>query len=268
MNPRTLHDIRLYGGAQGIWYDNRFTAGLGADGGGAAVAVLHTGRHYADEFDSGGLIYHYPDTTRRGKDDAEIKALRTTSELKLPIFVVTPSPGASSRRDVYFGFVEAYDDGAQIALIVFADEPAATPALSPTDDAPFDMWGGREGTRRTAVSRPSQARFKFSVLQRYGSECAVCPVTVPELLDAAHLAERRDLGSDDPRNGLVLCALHHRAFDAGLFGIDPESLAIRFAPSGPDAASLAISKASIAGAAAKPHRDALNWRWNRFTTAR
>jgi predicted restriction endonuclease len=44
------------------------------------------------------------------------------------------------------------------------------------------------------------------------------------LLDAAHVRAYRDKGSDDPRNGLVLCATHHRAFDKKLFAIDPSTL--------------------------------------------
>ena len=42
------------------------------------------------------------------------------------------------------------------------------------------------------------------------------------LLDAAHLRPYADKGSDDPRNGLVLCATHHRAFDKRLFGFIPQ----------------------------------------------
>ena len=46
------------------------------------------------------------------------------------------------------------------------------------------------------------------------------------LLDAAHLYPISKKGTDDPRNALVLCALHHRAFDRGLILIDPDSLVV------------------------------------------
>jgi putative restriction endonuclease len=46
------------------------------------------------------------------------------------------------------------------------------------------------------------------------------------VLDAIHLAEKAAKGVDHPENGLVLCATHHRAFDRGLFAIEPATLRI------------------------------------------
>jgi len=40
--------------------------------------------------------------------------------------------------------------------------------------------------------------------------------------------------------------VHHRAFDLGLFAIEPKTLAIRSLERGPDAASLRVSYASLA----------------------
>jgi hypothetical protein len=59
IEPTTLHSMRMYGGAQGIWVDKKTTAPLSADGQGVTVSILHTGRHYPDDLSEDGLIYHY-----------------------------------------------------------------------------------------------------------------------------------------------------------------------------------------------------------------
>ena len=63
VEPATLRALRLYGGAQGVWVDKATTASAQAPHG-AAVSVLHTGRSYADDLASDGVVYHYPDTAR------------------------------------------------------------------------------------------------------------------------------------------------------------------------------------------------------------
>jgi hypothetical protein len=55
-------------------------------------------------------------------------------------------------------------------------------------------------------------------------------LVIIDLLQAAHLRRKAEGGSDHPRNGLVLCALHHLAYDRGLWAIEPSSLEVRFFP--------------------------------------
>src|SRR5262245_44039912 len=62
--PGTLHTLRIYGGAQGIWVDKNNTGHLSTDGHGVTVSILHTGRHYPDDLSEDGVIYHYPSTRR------------------------------------------------------------------------------------------------------------------------------------------------------------------------------------------------------------
>lgn len=79
--------------------------------------------------------------------------------------------------------------------------------------------------------RVNQRYFRTVVLSTYGSACAVCGLTVSPLLDAAHIVPWSENISQrlDPRNGIAMCALHHRAFDAALVTIDGEGL-FRIAP--------------------------------------
>ena len=78
--------------------------------------------------------------------------------------------------------------------------------------------------------RGRQQVFRFQVLAQYGAKCAVCSITHPNLLKAAHIRGKREKGSDDWRNGLPLCSTHHDAYDAQLFAIHPDTLSIVAAP--------------------------------------
>ena len=143
------------------------------------------------------------------------------------------------------GWVESWDDQSRTFLITFGNEPPRPLAADVTEDTPFVLATPETRMRREVKVRAGQQRFNFQVFKRYGPKCVMCGLAVKGLLDAAHIRPKLADGSDDPRNGLVLCANHHRAFDAGLFAIDP-TLEIQYLPDGPDRAALGITLKSIA----------------------
>lgn len=62
--------------------------------------------------------------------------------------------------------------------------------------------------------------FRKIVSEAYGHRCAVCGIQL-ELTEVAHIIPfSHDSGTDDPTNGVCLCALHHKAFDSGLIYFD------------------------------------------------
>jgi hypothetical protein len=196
------------------------------------VGLLHTGSAYPGDLSDDGVLYHYPATGRRGKDEAEVAATQAAGRLGLPIFVITYPTRRSPKRDVRLAWVEGWDDRARLFLITFdGKRPPMLPSPGEPDE-PFELFRKTAKRVTSAAARPGRQRFKFRVLQRYGPQCAVCGLAVPELLDAAHIGPKKVHGSDDPRNGLVLCATHHRAFDAGLFAVQPDTLALRFLEAG------------------------------------
>jgi putative restriction endonuclease len=76
--------------------------------------------------------------------------------------------------------------------------------------------------RETRV-RLHQARFRGRVVPAYDSQCAICSLKELRLLDAAHIVGDIELsGVATVRNGLSLCAIHHRAFDQNLVGVSPD----------------------------------------------
>ena len=84
---------------------------------------------------------------------------------------------------------------------------------------------------------------------------------MPEMLEAAHFVPDADGGVADPRNGLLMNAALHRAFDAGLFAIHPKTYAVVTRP-GLGRADLGIRAASIADLPKKPHPDAMAWSYD------
>ena len=266
VSPQRLRALGIYGGAQGVWVDKARTAPLTVDGG-ITVGVLHTGTAYADDLSSDGVLYHYPRTQRPpGRDRAEIQATKAAGALGLPLFVMTyPSPQAAT-RDVHLGWVEGWDDEAQLFLITFGEAPPPRLLPDAVEASPFALVDTREPGTREVVARRGQQRFKFLVFQRYGLCCAVCDLGLMEVLDAAHLRPKHVRGSDDPRNGLVLCAVHHRAFNAGLFAIEPHTWRLHCRPSGPDAQALRLRHASLTHLPRPPHPEAVAWHWQHWRT--
>jgi len=241
-----LRELRIYGGGQGIWVDKGISGSVSPDGSGVAVGLLHTGEYYND-LSADGAIYRYRRTARAVKRDLdEISAVKNSGLLGLPVFVVTTAGPARSLRDVRVGWVEDWDNAAMAFLVVFGTIRRPIPCVAQDPGrlfAPVESPGDRlpEARRRTS----SEARFRFGVFRRYGRQCAVCDMAVPELLDIVRLKPRPSEIHDDPANGLVLCALHQRAYELGLFTIDPFTLHITIPSDGPSIAALNITRTGL-----------------------
>jgi hypothetical protein len=75
------------------------------------------------------------------------------------------------------------------------------------------------------------AAFRKRVLDHYGEACAFCGLSLPGLLQAAHLFPVNLPGSSDaPSNGIPLCLHHHALFDAHRIYVDPASLGVQLDP--------------------------------------
>ena len=264
-----VKERRIHVGEQGIFRDLRATAQLTDDGAGVTVGVLHTGTQYPDDLDDHGLVYHYPSTRRaRSQDAREVQATRNAGRLGLPIFVITPSTQGGSVRRVRLGWVEDWNDDEGTFLIAFGSQQRGRIPQEEREKRPFELTHSRQRRSSTATTRPGQAGFRFRVFQRYGLACAVCGLEVREVLQAAHIRPWELDGTDDERNGLVLCATHHLAFDAGLFAVHPETLVIDCSLSAPMDDALGITRDTVQHLRRKPHQDALRWHWSRWRSKR
>ncbi len=266
VSPSELRRLKIYSGAAGIWRDRDTLGHLSKSGEGLAISILHTGRHYPDDLSDDGLIYHYPKTNRSEKHDkGEILATKEASLSGLPIFIILPGKTSIKKRCVKLGWVADWDDENAEFLILFGDEK---PGLTKTADAdtPFNLTDNGKRKKHQSFSRPNQQQFRFNVLKRSGGKCAVCEIQVIPLLVAAHVRDKGKYGSDDPRNGIILCQNHHKAFDSFLFGIEPVSNKI-IASKSTDLAALGISVEHLTPIKHPPHQKALEWKWGKFQTS-
>ena len=79
---------------------------------------------------------------------------------------------------------------------------------------------GRERLTTTRA-RIGQTFFRDALLSAYRGRCCITGLAIPELLIASHIVPWRTDHANrvNPRNGLLLSALHDRAFDSGLITI-------------------------------------------------
>ncbi|MEL7684454.1 HNH endonuclease [Citromicrobium bathyomarinum] len=104
-------------------------------------------------------------------------------------------------------------DAAQLSAL---RQMAVDPLRLQVDDLPQNRRKVLTNTLRVLRDR----RFREHVLTAYRHRCAMCGIQL-ELLDAAHiLPVAHPKSNDKVTNGVALCALHHRAYDAGLVTFD------------------------------------------------
>lgn len=123
-------------------------------------------------------------------------------------------------KPVFPCFVRADDPAAQMVLVTpgALSGPADEPAPIRLED-PIER---RYAVRQTRV-RLHQARFRGRVVPAYSDQCSICRLKELRLLDAAHIVgDIEASGEPTIKNGLSLCAIHHRAFDQNLVGVSPD----------------------------------------------
>jgi predicted restriction endonuclease len=125
-------------------------------------------------------------------------------------------------------------------------------------DVAADIERKRVESQRTA--RPNQARFRKEILAAY-ERCIITNVTMPEVLEAAHIKPFRYNGEDTVANGFPMRMDIHLLFDAGHLRIS-------------DAGEVQLSTRARMdyGATIPPQiylpdftsRDFLRWRWDNY----
>jgi len=210
ISKSVIRDLNIYKGQSGVCRDDS----------GICISILNTGKDYPDDIFDGGVLYHYPNTKRVGQHDInEINSVKKCASEGLPLFVILPGNN-STKRKIRLGWVEDFDDNSEQFLIRFGD---SQPKPSQPQKQEFTTKEKRKKkSREVEVRSNNQSKFRFNVLKRYGAKCAICYVENKHMLDAAHIIPVDEDGTDDPRNGLILCKNHHAAFDRNLFTINPD----------------------------------------------
>jgi putative restriction endonuclease len=100
---------------------------------------------------------------------------------------------------------------------------AEEPVTQMPDDEDTDGFRVPTEAGRLLKVRLGQQFFRTTILTSYRCRCCVCGIPIRGFLIASHILpwnEQPHLRVN-PHNGLCLCAIHDRAFDTGLLGIEP-----------------------------------------------
>lgn len=110
------------------------------------------------------------------------------------------------------GFIA--DDGEALDMLNHIDD---------LDEHQIDAGIGDYERRKVITTITRKYReydFRDRVLSAYRSTCAFCGLQL-KLVEAAHIIPvAADSSTDETRNGVALCALHHRAYDQNLLSFD------------------------------------------------
>lgn len=122
---------------------------------------------------------------------------------------------------------EMHDDWGRFAVeskrAVSAVELGAEDWMDEPLDDDEDVLTGQDRVV-VATARVGQNFFRAAVLSAYNGRCCITGLSVPSLLVASHIVPwRHDRANRvNPRNGLLLSALHDKAFDNGLLTVDDD----------------------------------------------
>jgi hypothetical protein len=78
--------------------------------------------------------------------------------------------------------------------------------------------------------RIGQRKFRFSMMERFGENCAFSGPQPPQVLEAAHLYSFSERPTHDHDGGLLLRRDFHSLFDAKLLAINPTTWKVEVAP--------------------------------------
>jgi putative restriction endonuclease len=190
----------------------------------AALSILTTYRarpeerpYDDDEGPDGYWRYKWRGTDPDNYDNV---ALRRAMELGKPlIWFVGVGPG--TYLPLYPVWLVA-EEPEQHQFVLALTEELRNQWLDPTIAHPVDLALRRQYAQTVVKQRLHQRVFRERVLIAYESQCALCRLRHPELLDAAHIKEDSEGGEPVVPNGLAMCAIHHRAFDTHVLGIRPD----------------------------------------------
>ncbi len=175
-------------------------------------------RPYDDKpVEDGILEYRYRGTDPFHRDNV---GLRLAGKRRVPLIYLF-GLAKGFYRPVWPTYV-LRDDPTNLSFHITVDDE--TLALSTPEDVDIEKAEARRRyiTTQTQV-RLHQDTFRVNVLRAYRESCAICRLRHPELLEAAHIIPDSDpRGVPEVRNGLSLCAIHHKAFDKHILGIRPD----------------------------------------------
>jgi putative restriction endonuclease len=223
------------------------------------------------------LIYRYRGTDPSHHDNV---GLRKVFEQKRPlVYLHGIEPG--KYLATWPVYIIGDDQGSHMFKVAVDD---ALPAVEYSESSIAHQIAEVSDARHAYLTatikvRLQQRIFRERVLDAYKSQCAFCRLKHRELLDAAHIVpDSLPESKSTIENGISLCKLHHSAYDSFILGITPDYIIqvrqdILEEEDGPvlqhGLKGLHETKLSLPNLPSQwPSREALEWRYSRFTRDR
>lgn len=132
--------------------------------------------------------------------------------------------GSRLDKQIWAVYAERGDELTEEALeLLIADVSASSTGGMVVEYLSTSLPAGEDRTV-VATARANQTYFRNALLDNYHRRCCLTGLSVEQLLVASHIKpwSAADPASErlSPENGLLLDALHDRAFDKGLLTID------------------------------------------------
>ena len=262
-----VRDIKkIHRGERGIYRALSKTRKLSFEDG-ICQSILDTGRKYDDILTDSYLTYYYPDTSHKSRDVGEINSLKISQKYNIPIFVVLGSDEDTKTKEIRLGYVQSFNDAQKSFLISFIEDNKRI--INPIEniieeqkdetDVLFDDTRQRKKTLSSNRNN-NQPKFNFDVFKYYQNQCAVCDINY--FLEAAHIIPVKNRGTDNKKNGIILCKNHHKAFDDMFFRINYQNYNIEILKE--NKVSLKILRDNINHLTNKPGNIFLEWRYKNY----
>jgi putative restriction endonuclease len=203
--------VRLMATQQGIWKPKELEAALSFR---TVYARDPSKRPYDDEPGSDGFLRY----KWRGVDPnhPDNRALRQAMALALPL-IWFQGVASGVYYPIYPVWLAAEEPHGQQFVVSLSEE-----ALRVRHDLiGEDPELVRAYAERMVKARLHQPLFRQRVLLAYQGQCSICRLRHTRLLDAAHVLSDSEGGEPVVTNGIAMCKIHHAAYDADIFGIDP-----------------------------------------------
>jgi putative restriction endonuclease len=212
--PFDGQQVRLLAPQQGIWTPRGLAAAL-------SILTTYASRPDLRPYDDEPGLDGYPRYKWRGMDPGHFdnRSLRRAMEFGLPlIWFIGVDRGLYHANFPVWLVAEEPDQQQFVVALDVTLRDAWHPGLA--SSYPYDPT--RRYAERLVMQRLHQRPFRDRVLLAYGTQCALCRLRHRPLLDAAHIKEDAQGGEPILPNGVAMCAIHHRAFDAHVLGVRPD----------------------------------------------
>lgn len=173
--------------------------------------------NYKENYDPRGSFLSISDERLScfGGAEGYIRYLRENHSTKPPIIYSISSSNAVKELPA--------DDQKCSAKVAHEMEQLVKDAINTTPH----LTSGLGKVTKQSKSPPREEAFRRVVRRLYGAKCAVCSTGLKDRngqheVQSAHIFPKELDGTDDVRNGICLCRMHHWAFDSGWMSLSDD----------------------------------------------